>query len=101
MPKSMFPDRKQLDMTPPAQLAAIQAATETLGFDMPSIPQTGALLRALAASKPAARVLELGTGTGIATCWLLDGLDDDGSGFIEFNELKAALMSRPAPKRAL
>ena len=78
MPKSMFPDRDQLDMKPPAQLAAIQAATETLGFDMPSIPQTGALLRALAASKPAARVLELGTGTGIATCWLLDGLDVDG-----------------------
>ncbi len=78
MSKSTFPDRDQLDMNPPAQLAAIQAATETLGFDMPSIPQTGALLRALAASKPAARVLELGTGTGIATCWLLDGLDDRG-----------------------
>ena len=78
MSKSMFPDRDQLDMNPPAQLAAIQAATDTLGFDMPSIPQTGALLRALAASRPAARVLELGTGTGIATCWLLDGLDVDG-----------------------
>lgn len=78
MPKSTFPDRDQLDLNPPVQLAAIQAATETLGFDMPSIPQTGALLRALAASKPAVRVLELGTGTGIATCWLLDGLDDDG-----------------------
>jgi len=74
----MFPDRNRLDMDPPAQLAAIQAATETLGFNMPSIPQTGALLRALAASKPAARVLELGTGTGIATCWLLDGLDLNG-----------------------
>lgn len=78
MSKSMLPDRNRLDMDPPAQLAAIQAATETLGFNMPSIPQTGALLRALAASKPAARVLELGTGTGIATCWLLDGLDANG-----------------------
>ena len=78
MSKSMFPDRDQLDMNSPAQLAAIQAATDTLAFDMPSIPQTGALLRALAASKPESRVLELGTGTGIATCWLLDGLDDNG-----------------------
>jgi len=78
MSDSSFPDRNELDMNPPAQLAAIEAATETLGFDMASVPETGALLRALAASKPGARVLELGTGTGIATCWLLDGLDDKG-----------------------
>ena len=37
--------------------------------------RTGALLRTLAASKPGGRLLELGTGTGIATCWLLDGMD--------------------------
>jgi predicted O-methyltransferase YrrM len=38
---------------------------------------TGALLRMLAASKPAAHILELGTGTGLATAWLLDGMDAD------------------------
>jgi predicted O-methyltransferase YrrM len=36
---------------------------------------TGALLRALAASKPGGRLLELGTGTGLGTAWLLDGMD--------------------------
>jgi predicted O-methyltransferase YrrM len=42
---------------------------------MASEPRTGALLRALAASKPGGGFLELGTGTGIATAWLLDGMD--------------------------
>ena len=59
----------------PAAWATIQAGTAALGFDMPSEPDTGALLRLLAASKPGGRMLELGTGTGLATAWLLDGLD--------------------------
>jgi len=42
---------------------------------MASEQRTGALLPTLAASKPAGRFLELGTGTGIATAWLLDGMD--------------------------
>jgi predicted O-methyltransferase YrrM len=46
-----------------------------LSFNMASEPRTGALLRALAASKPCGRVLELGTGTGVATAWLLAGMD--------------------------
>ena len=33
----------------------------------------------LAASKPSGRLLELGTGTGIATAWLLDGMDGDST----------------------
>jgi predicted O-methyltransferase YrrM len=41
---------------------------------MASEPQTGSLLRTLAACKPAGRFLELGTGTGVATAWLLAGL---------------------------
>ncbi|MEW6297472.1 MAG: class I SAM-dependent methyltransferase [Thermodesulfobacteriota bacterium] len=43
---------------------------------MASEPKTGSLLRLLAASKPRARVLELGTGTGISAAWLLEGMDD-------------------------
>jgi predicted O-methyltransferase YrrM len=42
---------------------------------MASESQTGSLLRTLAASKPAGRFLELGTGTGVATAWLLAGMD--------------------------
>lgn len=60
---------------PPAAWTTIQARTAALGFDMPSEANTGALLRLLAASKPGGRILELGTGTGLATAWLLDGLD--------------------------
>jgi predicted O-methyltransferase YrrM len=59
----------------PAQLVALEAATAALGFSMASDRPTGQLLRTLAASKPGGRLLELGTGTGVATAWLLDGMD--------------------------
>ena len=62
-------------LRPPPQLAAIQQGTESLGFSLASEPLVGALLRTLVASKPAGRFLELGTGTGVATAWLLDGMD--------------------------
>jgi predicted O-methyltransferase YrrM len=54
----------------------LQARTVALGFDMPSDARTGALLKALAASKPRGDLLELGTGTGLATACLLAGMDD-------------------------
>lgn len=60
---------------PPSMLERIVARTHALGFDMASEPLTGALLRALAASKPRGQFLELGTGTGVATSWLLAGMD--------------------------
>jgi predicted O-methyltransferase YrrM len=63
----------------PAALAGILRETSRLGFTLASEPRTGALLRTLAASKPAGRVLELGTGTGVATAWLLDGMDSAAS----------------------
>lgn len=59
----------------PSTLGPIIARTNALGFDMASEPRTGAFLRVLAASKPNGRFLELGTGTGIATTWLLAGMD--------------------------
>jgi predicted O-methyltransferase YrrM len=40
---------------------------------------TGALLRTLAASKPLGAMLELGTGCGLGTCWILDGMDGSSS----------------------
>jgi predicted O-methyltransferase YrrM len=59
----------------PTALDAILRETADLGFSMASESQTGSLLRTLAASKPAGRLLELGTGTGVATAWLLAGMD--------------------------
>jgi predicted O-methyltransferase YrrM len=61
----------------PDALAAIHEDTAALGFTMASEPRTGALLAALAASKPGGRLLELGTGTGMGTAWLLSGMDAD------------------------
>jgi predicted O-methyltransferase YrrM len=59
----------------PKALSRILERTDELGFGMASEEGTGALLRTLAASKRGGRFLELGTGTGIATAWLLDGMD--------------------------
>src|SRR5215471_13959573 len=59
----------------PKSVPAIWAETHAAGFSMASEPLTCSLLRTLAASKPAARFLELGSGTGLATAWLLDGMD--------------------------
>ena len=66
-------------MDVPSTLTAIEADTVALGFDMPSERQTGTLLRTLAASCPNSKLLELGTDTGLATAWLLDGMDKSSS----------------------
>jgi predicted O-methyltransferase YrrM len=42
---------------------------------MASDALTCSLLKTLAVSKPAGRFLELGTGTGLSTSWILDGMD--------------------------
>jgi predicted O-methyltransferase YrrM len=59
----------------PVAVEAILADTAALGFTMASEPKTGALLASLAASKPGGQLLELGTGTGLGTAWLLSGMD--------------------------
>ncbi len=59
----------------PDVLEAILSDTVALGFAMASEPKTGSLLAVLAATKPAGRLLELGTGTGLGTAWLLSGMD--------------------------
>jgi predicted O-methyltransferase YrrM len=59
----------------PAVLDAIVQDTLAIGFGMASEEKTGTLLKALAASKPAGRILELGTGTGVGTAWLLAGMN--------------------------
>lgn len=60
----------------PSQLRALTARTEEMKFDMASELHTGALLQVLAASKVGGKMLELGTGTGIGTAWLLSGMDE-------------------------
>jgi predicted O-methyltransferase YrrM len=60
----------------PVQYENIAEATKAIEFNMASDMQTGSLLKTLAASKPSGRILELGTGTGLATSWIVDGMDD-------------------------
>jgi predicted O-methyltransferase YrrM len=60
----------------PAALEGIWRDTDAMGFKMASEQKTGSLLRTLAASKVDGRFLELGTGTGVGTAWLLAGMDD-------------------------
>jgi predicted O-methyltransferase YrrM len=61
----------------PKSIPAIWTDTRAAGFTMASDPLTCSLLRTLAASKPSARFLELGSGTGLSTAWLLDGMDSE------------------------
>lgn len=63
------------NLNEPAAIAAIWADSRACGFTMASEPLTCSLLRTLAATKPAARFLELGSGSGLSTAWLLDGMD--------------------------
>ena len=59
----------------PPGVGAIYEESRREGFDLVSEPMTGCLLRTLVCSKPGGSFLELGTGTGAATAWILDGMD--------------------------
>src|ERR1700751_3250331 len=63
----------------PAAYVRIKKATEAHGFLMGSEVSTCSLLKTLAASKPSGEFLELGTGTGLATAWILDGVDEEST----------------------
>ncbi|MEO6290827.1 MAG: methyltransferase domain-containing protein [Ginsengibacter sp.] len=59
----------------PVQYNNILKATKELNFKMSSDLYIGSLLKTLVASKPGGRILELGTGTGLATLWIVEGMD--------------------------
>jgi predicted O-methyltransferase YrrM len=59
----------------PVQYNRIKDDTERLSFQMNSDLLTGSLLKTLVASRKSGRILELGTGGGLATSWILDGMD--------------------------
>jgi len=72
----------------PERYKRIKEATDEMHFNMASDVYTGSLLKTLAASKPGGRLLELGTGTGLATAWIVAGLDETSSLVtVENNEL--------------
>jgi len=59
----------------PVHYNTIVQETTALSFNMNSDLYTGSLLKTLVASKKAGRFLELGTGGGLATSWILEGMD--------------------------
>lgn len=63
----------------PKAYVAINEATIDSEFSMASDVLTCALLKTLAGSKPGGDFLELGTGTGLSTSWILDGMDASSS----------------------
>jgi len=63
----------------PKAYPQINAATQEAGFTMASDELTCSLLRTLAAIKPNGNFLELGTGTGLSTSWILDGMDESST----------------------
>jgi predicted O-methyltransferase YrrM len=70
---------EEINQRYPKAYQQISAATKASGFDMASDILTCSLLKTLATSKPLGKFLELGTGTGLSTSWILDGLDKDST----------------------
>jgi predicted O-methyltransferase YrrM len=63
----------------PPVVATLRAAAHEAGFTMSCEDRTGALLSVLAAARPGGRILELGTGAGAGTAWLVSGMDATAS----------------------
>lgn len=61
----------------PAIIETLVAEAAKHGFEESCAPETGALLRMLAAAKPKGRFLNLGTGFGVSSAWMLDGMSED------------------------
>jgi len=61
----------------PTAVRILREHSAAIGFPASCEDRAGALLRTLAATKPAGLLLEIGTGTGVGTAWLLDGMSHD------------------------
>jgi predicted O-methyltransferase YrrM len=78
----------------PAHVEAIRAAAAAIDFDMSCEDKTGALLRVLVASRPRSRFLELGTGAGVSTAWILDGMDSASTLLSVVSDAKVAEIAK-------
>lgn len=63
----------------PAVIEKIDADAADVNFGQPSDDLTGVFLRTIFASKPSGNFLELGTGAGRATAWILEGMSQDST----------------------
>ncbi|MCR8644418.1 class I SAM-dependent methyltransferase [Paenibacillus sp. N1-5-1-14] len=71
----------------PHVIQMIKEKAKELDFTMSCDQETGILLRALACSKSSSNLLELGTGVGASTSWILEGMDASSTlTSVEMNE---------------
>jgi predicted O-methyltransferase YrrM len=70
---------QDINQPAPAAYKAIEEETKESGFTMASDIHTCSLLKTLAAAKPGSQFLELGTGTGLSTAWILAGMDQSST----------------------
>lgn len=63
----------------PVTAENIEKDAKEAGFTMSCDNETATLLRTLAASKRNNKFLELGTGAGLSTSWILDGMTGDST----------------------
>ena len=85
------------DIVLPKYYSDIKAASDQIGFSMPSDLQTGSLLRTLVSSKRHGQFLELGTGTGLSLTWILESMDSQSRLLtIDNNPLFTAIAGRLA-----
>ena len=79
-------------MPEPAIIETLIEEAAKHGFDESCAPETGALLRVLAAAKPKGRLLNLGTGFGVSSAWILDGMSDDAELWtVDIDEMGSAV----------
>lgn len=82
------------NISAPPQIEKIAEKARETGFRFNSKSATGMLLRSLAASKPGGRLLEIGTGLGHGTSWLLSGMDGDAHLYSVENSMEQAEFAR-------
>jgi len=85
---------KNIDIQLPASYEMIRRATDEQGFTMASDLLTGSLLRTLSASITSGMLLELGTGTGLSTSWILEGMTAETTLISIENDAKVLSVAR-------
>jgi len=63
----------------PKYFQEIMEVTKNIGFEQLSDNQLGSFLSTLITSKPNSKILELGTGSGLSTVWILNGMDKNST----------------------
>ena len=78
----------------PAAYKKITEATKNIDFDQSSELLVGSFLSTISATKPNGRFIELGTGSGASTSWILHGMDPLSSLITIDNNEKSVSIAR-------